>query len=96
MKSIKYLVVLVCMTFASVSLFAQEKELQTESDGFQWYELYQNEKRGAQSKSGTTLIPLSRGYTFICYHDGGRDQACGCCDRRNYKDDVCKDAGTSA
>lgn len=73
MKSIKYLVVLVCMTFASVSLFAQEKELQTESDGFQWYKLYQNEKRGAQSKSGTTLIPLSRGYTFICYHtmDGG-------------------------
>ena len=65
MKNIKYLVVLLCMTFVSVSSFAQEKELQTESDGFQWYQLYQNGKYGAQSLGGVTFIPLSRGYTFI-------------------------------
>lgn len=76
MKSFKYLVVLVCMAFASISLFAQEKELQTESDGFKWYKLEQNGKRGAQSASGATLIPLTRGYTYITYesktamHDG--------------------------
>lgn len=72
MKNIKYLVVLLCMTFVSVSLLAQERKLQTEN-GFQWYELRQGDKRGAQSVSGTTFIPLSRGYTFICYHymEGG-------------------------
>ncbi len=73
MKNIKYLVVLLCMTFVSVSLLAQERKLQTESDGFQWYELRQGDKRGAQSVGGVTFIPLSRGYTFICYFftDGG-------------------------
>ncbi len=70
MKSIKYLAVLVCMTFVSISLFAQEKTLQTESDGFQWYKLIQGDKKGAQSMGGVTFIPLSRGYTFICYLSG--------------------------
>ncbi|MBQ6771701.1 MAG: WG repeat-containing protein [Bacteroidales bacterium] len=91
MKNIKYLVVLLCMTFVSVSSFAQEKELQTESDGFQWYQLYQNGKYGAQSLGGVTFIPLSRGYTFIYYvpfggwfivnnNKGERFQGRGCCD----------------
>lgn len=71
MKNIKYLVVLLCMTFVSVSLLAQERELQTESGGFQWYKLKQGDKRGAQSVGGVTFIPLSRGYTFISYHDDG-------------------------
>lgn len=70
MKSIKYLVVLVCMTFASVSSFAQEKELQTESDGFRWYKLSQDGKEGAQSITGTTIIPLSRGYNLLFYAGG--------------------------
>ena len=88
MKNIKYLVVLLCMTFVSVSLLAQERELQTEYDGFQWYKLVQNGKVGAQSMSGTTFIPLSRGYTFIYYFftDGGwfsfgkGDKRWGVCD----------------
>ena len=77
MKNIKYLVVLLCMTFVSVSLLAQERKLRTASDGFQWYELSQNQngqwKYGAQSVGGVTFIPLSRGYTLICYQnmDGG-------------------------
>lgn len=64
---------LASLIFSSFNLFAQEKTLRTENDGFQWYELEQNGKHGAQSMSGTTFIPLSRGYTFICYHemDGG-------------------------
>ena len=49
--------------------FAQT--LNTESDGFQWYELSgDNEVKGAQGKDGNILIPLSRAYTFICYQPG--------------------------
>lgn len=61
------------LILASFSSFAQSKTLKTESDGFQWYQLEQNGKFGAQSMGGTTFIPLSRGYTFICYHqtEGG-------------------------
>lgn len=87
MKDIKYLAVLVCMAFASVSSFAQEKKLQTERDGFRWYELRQGDKRGAQSEGGVTFIPLSRGYTSIWYndHDGGwfnvyKENSQGACD----------------
>ena len=63
------LLILVCLSLTSFGLFAQERELHSESDGFQWYKLKQNGKVGAQSMSGTTFIPLSRGYTFIYYHD---------------------------
>lgn len=57
------------LALTSFSSFAQEKDLRTESDGFQWYKLRQNGKVGAQSLGGTTFIPLSRGYTFISYYD---------------------------
>lgn len=66
--NITMMFVLVCMIFTSINLLAQEKELQTESDGFRWYELKQGNLRGAQSANGVTFIPLSRGYTYICYH----------------------------
>ena len=59
--------VLLCLSMASGILMAQDRELKTEDDGFQWYRLEQNGKYGAQSKGGVTFIPLSRGYTFICY-----------------------------
>lgn len=59
---------LVGLMLESFNSFAQSKTLKTASDGFQWYQLYQNGKYGAQSSGGTTFIPLSRGYTFICYH----------------------------
>lgn len=55
------------LMLVSFSSFAQSKTLQTESDGFQWYKLEQNGKYGAQSMGGVTFIPLSRGYTSICY-----------------------------
>lgn len=71
MKNIKYLVVLLCMTFVSVSSFAQYCGLQTEDDGFRWERICQDDKEGAKSVGGVTFIPLSRGYTFICYLEGG-------------------------
>lgn len=51
--------------------FGQERTLKTESDGFKWYKLEQDGYYGAQSINGTTLIPLSRKYTFICYYTTG-------------------------
>lgn len=71
--------------------FGQDRTLRTGSDGFKWYKLEQNGYCGAQSTNGTTLIPLSRKYTFICYHssDGGwfsfeKNNSStyeGCCDK---------------
>lgn len=58
---------LVCLSLATMNLFAQKKTLHTEDDGFQWYELEQNWKVGVQSLYGTTLIPLSRGYDLVTY-----------------------------
>lgn len=71
--------------------FGQDRTLETESDGFRWYELEQDGYYGAQSINGTTLIPLSRKYTFICYHTADGGWFCfrknnsstyeGCCDK---------------
>lgn len=71
--------------------FGQERTLKTESDGFRWYKLEQDGYYGAQSINGTTLIPLSRKYTFICYQTIGggwfgfeknhSDTYEGCCDK---------------
>lgn len=91
MKNIKYLVMLVMLALSSFNSIAQEveKELKTESDGFQWYQLWQYQngksKYGAQSMGGVTFIPLSRGYTFICYQGGSfsvskGDKKNGVCD----------------
>lgn len=45
-----------------------EKELQVEKGGFKWYEVTQRGKVGAEDYYHNTLIPLSRGYDFICFH----------------------------
>lgn len=58
---------LVSLILVSFGSFAQKKTLMTEDDGFKWYKLEQNGKVGAQSTSGVTFIPLSRGYTYIFY-----------------------------
>lgn len=44
-----------------------DKDLQIET-GFKWYRTKQNGKRGAEDYYNNTLIPLSRGYDFICFH----------------------------
>ena len=44
------------------------KKLQTEEDGFKWYEVRQSKKYGAEDYLNRTLIPLDREYTSIYYH----------------------------
>ena len=82
--------------------FGQERTLQTERDGFKWYELKQDGYCGAQSIDGTTLIPLSRKYTCIFYltHGGGyfsfhKNNSStyeGCCDK-NGKEIIAPERG---
>ena len=60
---------------AVVSADAQvTKSLLTEKNGFQWNKVYGEDVCGAESADGSTLIPLSRGYSNICFYtkgDGG-------------------------
>lgn len=61
---------LACFMLVSFSSFAQDYDeyLRTAEDGFQYYKITKNGKEGAKSMGGTIFIPLSRGYTFICYY----------------------------
>ena len=72
MKVNKFVSVLMlaCFMLVSFSSFAQDYDeyLRTAEDGFQYYRITKNGKEGAKSMGGTIFIPLSRGYTFICYH----------------------------
>lgn len=53
----------------AVGSFAQQKNLRTADDGFQWYEISSEDGiEGVQDINGNEIIPLNRGYTFICYH----------------------------
>ena len=65
-----------------------EKELQIET-GFKWYEVKQRGNVGAEDYYNNTLIPLSRGYSFICFHSKEghvgyfsiqKNGKCGACD----------------
>lgn len=86
-SSIVSVAMIVCLSLASFKSFAQYCGIQTENDGFQWERICQGDKEGAKSMGGVTFIPLSRGYTLICYHvtgggwfsvrkDGKSDGAC--------------------
>lgn len=68
MKKIIFIAILLGLTALSAN--AQTRSLRTEKDGFQWYNTYSSDMKyeGAESVDGKTLIPLSRQYTFICYH----------------------------
>lgn len=68
MKKIIFIAIL--LGFTSLSANAQTRSLRTEKDGFQWYKFFSSDWKyeGAESVDGKTLIPLSRQYTFICYH----------------------------
>ena len=68
-SSIVSVAMIVCLSLASFKSFAQYCGIQTENDGFQWERICQGDKEGAKSMGGVTFIPLSRGYTLICYHD---------------------------
>lgn len=45
-----------------------DKDLQTDT-GFKWYRTNQNGKYGAEDYNHNTLIPLSRGYTWVSFDD---------------------------
>lgn len=68
MKKIFFIAIL--LGLSSLSANAQTRSLRTEEDGFQWYDIFSSDMKyeGAESVDGKTLIPLSRQYTFICYH----------------------------
>lgn len=73
---------------------ALSKEKIIEDDGFEWYKLYQNGCYGAETVDGTSLIPLSRGYTDIMYWDrkGGKKGYFEC--EKEGKEGVCTIYGT--
>jgi len=54
--------------FVVSNVFAQQKDLKIEDDDFRWYLLRQNGYEGAELYDGTTIIPLSREYTWIVYY----------------------------
>ncbi|MBQ9508833.1 MAG: WG repeat-containing protein [Bacteroidales bacterium] len=63
-------IMLICLTLASLNSFAQYYGLQTENDGFSWYRVGDFSKDGAKSANDTWIIPLSRGYSDILYYGG--------------------------
>lgn len=72
MKKSIGIAVLFCLLlplFSSVVNAQVRRELKREKSGFTWYELYANGKYGAESESGVTLIPLSRGYDMVMFSD---------------------------
>lgn len=67
----KALLFIILAGLTAIGVNAQTKSLKTEDDGFKWYNIIgSNGTEGAESIDGKTLIPLSRGYSFICYHSG--------------------------
>jgi hypothetical protein len=65
----KALLFIILAGLTTIGVNAQTKRLKTEDDGFKWYNIIgSNGTEGAESIDGKTLIPLSRGYSFICYH----------------------------
>ena len=58
-------------TSSSASTAKIEKTLETESDGFTWYSTKQGSKKGAQTTSGSTIIPL--GDYFLLYYSTNKN-----------------------
>ncbi|MCR5193074.1 MAG: WG repeat-containing protein [Bacteroidales bacterium] len=87
-------ILLIAAATLSATWAQTTKDLRTENDGFKWYNTFSSDSRhqGAESSDGTTLIPLSRGYTFICYHS--ESYGCGYFGvRKNGKEGVCNIKG---
>lgn len=59
--------ILLILTLGSIHAQEVKKELKTEEDGFQWYELTSGSFYGAESTDGKCLIPLSKKYDFVLY-----------------------------
>lgn len=64
-KMKKVILLLGCILFIHMHLYAQTKELRIEEDGFEWFLVSNNGKLGAMSNSGNNLIDVS--YDSIKY-----------------------------
>jgi len=68
----KLFLMVLALVMCSIGTNAQERELQVGKDGFRWYQIYKDGKKGAEDKDGRTLIPTQ--YSFICYHTMDNNQ----------------------
>ncbi|MBP5327473.1 MAG: hypothetical protein J6Y98_06150 [Bacteroidales bacterium] len=68
----KTIILLFILTNTIICVFAQNKELKNEKDGFQWYKISANGFQGAESVDGNTIIPLSREYSSVQYTSVGK------------------------
>lgn len=48
-----------------------QRELKTEDNGFKWYQTHSGSYYGAESADGRTIVPLSKGYDMIVFHEKG-------------------------
>jgi len=73
--------IIICMKSKIVSLvllffvgtigaFSQKRELKTEDDGFQWYFISSEKGKGAQTVTGTMIVPVDKGYEWVSYENG--------------------------
>lgn len=46
-----------------------QRELKTEDNGFKWYQTHSGSYYGAESTDGRTIIPLSKQYTMVVFHE---------------------------
>ncbi len=62
---------LVAVTTLSTAGAQTTRKLQTESNGFKWYNTFSSDSRyqGAESTDGRTIIPLSKQYTQVVFHE---------------------------
>ena len=62
---------LVAVTTLSTAGAQTTRKLQTESNGFKWYNTFSSDSRyqGAESTDGRTIVPLSKGYDMIVFHE---------------------------
>ncbi len=63
----RILSLLILLGFYSLTTNAQNRELVTEEDGFQWYRISSETSRGAESIDGATIIPLSQQFQYVSY-----------------------------
>ena len=61
--------VFIAVTTLSTAGAQTSRELKTESNGFRWYQTHSGNYYGAESTDGRTIVPLSKGYTMIVFHE---------------------------
>lgn len=92
MKQI-FLFVVLALGMCSICIMAQQKKLQTASNGYQWYKISDGKGHvGVESKNGNVLIPTNRGYNNI-YFSPKKNTPGVFCVERDKKEGVCDFTG---